>query len=255
MKIQLTFTKLQLKSIGIAAIIVVLIKSLPLLRYASYYYNIAVHELGHSLCAWLFGYISIPTFDFMYGGGVAYHFGRPLLLQITVFVIITALLWQINRYFKNKASVVLAAIWMVYLLIFISQGQDFFIVFMGQGGEIIAGFLLGWFALSHSRDSLDYKSVLYCLLALMIWWENFVFPLRLLFSHGYKTEYIIGKPNVESDLLRLAEMSGLPINFYAIVLFVLSLSAFYLLLKLSDTPFVNLKRLFSKLIKPGIKQS
>ena len=40
----------------------------PLLRSLIGYFVVLVHELGHAASGWLFGYPSLPAFDFTYGG-------------------------------------------------------------------------------------------------------------------------------------------------------------------------------------------
>src|SRR5690242_18266835 len=50
------------------------------------YMLVFFHELGHCITFWLFGYPSVPMFDFEYGGGMTYPvMGRLWPLQGVVF--------------------------------------------------------------------------------------------------------------------------------------------------------------------------
>ena len=56
------------------------------------YLTILIHELGHSFFGWIYGYPSIPSFDFTYGGGVACHLHRKI--EITYLTYALLILWD-----------------------------------------------------------------------------------------------------------------------------------------------------------------
>lgn len=51
-------------AIFIAALVV---SRVPFLKYLFSFFAILVHEMGYAFAGWLFGYPSIPSFDFFYG--------------------------------------------------------------------------------------------------------------------------------------------------------------------------------------------
>ncbi len=49
------------------------------------YMSIFFHEIGHTLFSWFYGYPTLPSFDFQYGGGMAWSFGgQQLIIQLGV---------------------------------------------------------------------------------------------------------------------------------------------------------------------------
>ncbi|OGV34361.1 MAG: hypothetical protein A2020_04760 [Lentisphaerae bacterium GWF2_45_14] len=60
------------------------------------YFAILIHELGHSFTCWIFGFFSVPAFDFTYGGGRA-----PMNID--------------HRYFFLVALVYLFFAWLIWL--------------------------------------------------------------------------------------------------------------------------------------------
>jgi hypothetical protein len=56
----------------------------PFLTYVFSYMITLVHEMGHAFFGWLYGYPSIPAFDFRYGGGVTSHQERVTILALGV---------------------------------------------------------------------------------------------------------------------------------------------------------------------------
>ena len=46
------------------------------LRWTLETFKTLVHEMGHAIFGWLFGYPSFPAFDVIWGGGVTIHTGR-----------------------------------------------------------------------------------------------------------------------------------------------------------------------------------
>lgn len=71
----------RLRLLGGGLIAAAIALALPFLSFVFSYLVILVHEFGHAATAWVFGYPSVPAFDFVYGGGVTIHEERswPLL--------------------------------------------------------------------------------------------------------------------------------------------------------------------------------
>ncbi|HBH26120.1 MAG TPA: hypothetical protein DDX54_01795 [Rhodospirillaceae bacterium] len=99
------------------------------------------HEVGHALFGWLFGYATLPMFDFAYGGGLALHAGRSWAL---FWAVAAALAWALVR-FRAYAVVAVpaAAALALQLLLGFTPAHETLITFMGHGFEVlVAAFFL-----------------------------------------------------------------------------------------------------------------
>lgn len=120
------------------------------------YVGVFFHELGHTLFYWLYGYVAVPTFDFVSGGGMTYQFGeRSWLLQGAVWLAlagVTALAWR-------RARILVLPLGMFATFIIATSLMDVHqdvIVFMGHGIEAaLAAFLLcrGYYNIWLSRPA------------------------------------------------------------------------------------------------------
>ncbi len=108
---------------------------LPFLRVLVGYFVVLAHELGHTLVGWLFGYPSIPAFDFTYGGGVTSHFERSPLVLLLVYAGFVALLWAFRRNALSLA--VVAGTAATYTALLLTSGSDIVMIAMGHGTELL----------------------------------------------------------------------------------------------------------------------
>ncbi|MGE4312923.1 MAG: hypothetical protein AB7E85_01465 [Pseudobdellovibrionaceae bacterium] len=100
------------------------------------------HELGHTLFLWLFGYFTLPSFDFVHGGGMAWYFGgQNIVILITVWAALAYGIWhfQFNRLVQAGLGLLLAI-----SLCFSFTDQYMSVAdFMGPAAEpLIAAFFL-----------------------------------------------------------------------------------------------------------------
>src|SRR5208282_4888190 len=88
-----------------------------------------VHEMGHAIFGWLFGYPSFPAFDVLYGGGVTLHFNRSTSLLILVYIGLAGLIYLYRR---NTASVIfLVSVILLHALCSLTDVNSIIILFMG----------------------------------------------------------------------------------------------------------------------------
>ncbi len=123
---------------GVAAAVASLV---PFTRFVFGYLVVLVHELGHAVAGWAFGYPSIPAFDFMYGGGVTIHPGRSagLLVLLACGWIALAVWVRENRRLLFAVSGG-AAIW---ALLAATPAHEIVEIAMGHGAELaVAGIFL-----------------------------------------------------------------------------------------------------------------
>jgi len=131
---------------GLAAAVVVCV--VPFLSFALSYLVILVHELGHALLGWIFGYPSIPAFDFTYGGGVAVHEERKLLLVVALYAAWIAGAWCARG--RPRLLAAIAVGFVLWNLVAYTRCHRIAILLAGHGAELaIAGVFLhraigGW---------------------------------------------------------------------------------------------------------------
>lgn len=123
------------KALGLGLGLALLTEYFSFLRVLVGYFVVLVHELGHTLVGWLFGYPSIPAFDFAYGGGVTSHTEQSAFLLMFVYGLLAFLLWAFRG---NRVSFALvAAASAGYTLLLVTDGADIVMIAMGHGAELV----------------------------------------------------------------------------------------------------------------------
>ena len=118
-------------------VLAAVVLAMPFLRFVFSYLGILVHETGHTVAAWLFGYPAIPAFDFQYGGGVSIYQTRnlgvlALLALLAAWALYTA--WQLPRWRRVVGTVL--GLW---LLLALTPLHEVVILTMGHGFELVIG--------------------------------------------------------------------------------------------------------------------
>jgi len=206
-------------SVAGGALLAVIVLLLPRLDFIFQTFITLVHELGHALFGWLFGYPSIPAFDFMYGGGVTMHQQRALPLVYSVLALL-ALAGVIYRH-NLRTLAVLAGSALLYALCAFTRIHEVLNLFMGHGTElIIAGIFLyrgfSGFAVIHAVER-----PLYAFLGFFVLFSDLRFAWRLITDpvHRYLYEEAKGGGHW-MDFSRIAE-EYLRVDLSAVALFFL----------------------------------
>jgi hypothetical protein len=157
---------------GLAA----LMQLIPALEVMIGYFLVLVHELGHALAGWLFGYPSVPAFDFTYGGGVTAHQSQKKILVLVVFGLLAALFWAFRRNRTSQVLVVVLALAYGYALA--TSWHEIVMIAMGHGAELLFASLFLNRALSGRACTYEIERPLYA-------WIGFYIILHdLRFSYG-----------------------------------------------------------------------
>ncbi len=82
-----------IRALGIGAVLAGVVSALPFARFVFSYLIVLIHELGHALCYWFFGYPAVPAFDFVHGGGITVHQERSVALLLLAWALLGGLLW------------------------------------------------------------------------------------------------------------------------------------------------------------------
>jgi hypothetical protein len=176
-----------LTSFVIGGGIAISVLSMPWLSSLFYPLITIIHELGHATTSWIFGYPSIPAFDFSYGGGVTINLQRRTALLALVYIIFVALL----RYFqRNRLSLVLLSAGLaLYTLFAFTRLHEAAILFMGHGFELIISGIFIYRALSGRSVINAAERPLYGFVGIFIVLYDIRFSYRLMTSANYRSDY------------------------------------------------------------------
>jgi hypothetical protein len=150
-----------------------------------------VHEMGHAIFGWLFGYPSFPAFDLIWGGGVTVHTGRSTVLCILIYAGFAWLFWL---YRKNRGTLILlAALVILYSVAAFTSIHSVLILFMGHGTELV---IAGWFiyrSLSGRAVIHAAERPLYGIIGFFIVFSNISMAYKLLTNVYYREDYLSAK--------------------------------------------------------------
>lgn len=196
------------------------------------------HELGHAVVYWAFGYVAIPAFDFLWGGGVTAAMARPGLLMLGAHVALAALLywlWTSHRAFFVPA----VAFGMLYLVFFWTDGHQ---TLVGLAGHLATLTLAGVFLYRAWRGALgdrplgELERALYVASGLFVYGQELAFAWGLVTSEDARLLYR-HSPKGINDLIAVSYDLGLSqLATYRLYLFVSLLAPILLLLVLKLRP-------------------
>jgi hypothetical protein len=165
---------------------------------------VIVHELGHTATGWIFGYPSLPAFDFTYGGGLTTSSGRATVVLIFIYIVFVVLLFACRH--MRWGLVFLAALMLAYTLIAFTSVHKVIIVAMGHGAELIISTIFLYRAISGSAIVHSVERPLYAFSGFFIQFMDIRFAYRLVTSPYYQLEYEDAKGGGHwMDFSRLAE--------------------------------------------------
>ena len=199
------------------------------LRWTLETFKTLVHEMGHAVFGWLFGYPSFPAFDVMWGGGVTLYTGRSTILCILIYVGFAGLFWV---YKKNRATlIVLAALVILYSVAALTSIHSVLIVFMGHGTELVIAGLFIYRSLSGRAVIHAVERPLYGIIGFFIAFSNISMAHKLLTNVYYREDYLNAKGGdmdmdfsvIASDYLH-SDMTSVVIVFFICCLLCLALS-------------------------------
>lgn len=204
-------------SLAVGFALAVLTQVFPLLEMLVGYFVVLVHEMGHALAGWLFGYPSLPAFDFTYGGGVTTHAGqqsRFIVFAVMSALAVLALAFRHNRW---TLSLVIATAGLYAALAF-STAHEAVIVAFGHGGELVFAFVFLQRAFTGSACSLPAERPLYAWLGFHVVLHNLAFAWGLATSALARQQYADAKGGGHwMDFSRLAhEHLGVSLEAIAI---------------------------------------
>lgn len=175
----------------------------PFARYVFQAFLTLVHELGHAAAGWIFGYPSIPAFDFTYGGGVTIHQDRSQWLLGLAYLLLFGALFRLRQ--RPRAFWWTAAALVCYALLAHTAAHDLLIVAMGHGFELLFAGIFLYRAISGRGCIYAAERPLYAFVSFFILLSDLYFAHRLHNSPTFRSEYRSAKGGGDwMDFSRLA---------------------------------------------------
>lgn len=212
------------RAIAIGAMLVVGVFCVPFLTFVLSPLLIMVHELGHTATNWIFGYPAIPALDFMFGGGITLQSEQRV--PLIVGLIYAGFGFLLYRYWQHVAlSRIFLAMAIAYTLCITTPLQNFLIVTMGHGFELIFAGIFLHRAVSGAACRNALERPIYALLGLYFVIYNLRFSWGLLFNEEQRAIYEQGKGDIlDHDLVRVArDYLHLPLSMVVVIMLVCTL--------------------------------
>ena len=198
---------------GLAA----LTQVVPFLEMLVGYFVVLVHEMGHAIAGWLFGYPSLPAFDFTYGGGVTSHAGAQSQLIVWLVLGTLAFLGWVFRGNRLTVSAV-AVVTVIYAALAFTPAHHAFIVAFGHGAELVFAFVFLQRAFTGNACQLPAERPLYAWLGFHVVLHDVFFAWGLATSALSRQQYADAKGGGHwMDFSRLAnEHMGVSLETIAV---------------------------------------
>jgi hypothetical protein len=169
-----------------------------------------LHEIGHAIAYWAFGYPAVPSFDFIFGGGITLALGRAPIIFGLLYGAVAYLAWLYRH--NQNTLIVLGSLTLGQMLLLLVGWDQVVIIAMGHLFEIGAVFICLYFALGKYFCRGFGEQTLYSMLASFSLLENLSFFGQLVTSETFRISYRVGKGGLlDHDLVRLSQ-DFLPLN-------------------------------------------
>jgi hypothetical protein len=193
-------------ALGVGALLAACTLASPLASYVFSYFTVLVHEMGHALVGWLYGYPSIPAFDFVYGGGVTSYAERVVILPLAVQLALLWLAWIFRGNPVSRALVLGGAAF--YGLTAWTPAHEPVITAMGHGTELVIAGIFLHRALSGRACHHRAERLVYAFVGWFVTFENLHFAYHLMTSSFHREVYEAAKGGGHwMDFSVLAEQS------------------------------------------------
>jgi hypothetical protein len=185
-------------------------------------FSTLVHEMGHAIFGWTFGYPSLPAFDLVWGGGVTVHIDRSPILLVIIYLLLAGLIFLYRR--NTAAVVTIAVIAAVHLFCTLTKYHVLIMIAMGHGTELLIGGLFIYRSLS-GRAIIHYaERPLYAIIGFFMVFSNLAMSYRLLTSWYERGAYAGAKgAHMEMDFVRIArDLLNWKLSSVALLFFILA---------------------------------
>lgn len=208
------------QALVVGAVLAGFIYAVPFTRFVLSYLAILVHEIGHAAVGTMFGYPSLPSFDFLYGGGITLYFGRSTALLILVGACWALLIYWL-RHWRGWMVLTIAAA-AVWLLLASTDLHDLALNASGHGAELVFG-VFAFTKVFSGNVRVSAERWLYAMCGSFVVLSAWVFALRLMENEKARAEYGAAKGGGHwMDMSRLARNMDLDLTQVAVIYWLLS---------------------------------
>lgn len=188
--------------IGAAAAILSLLFFWPAFIFG--HLSIAIHEFGHAAAGWLFGYFSIPAYDFIFGGGITISSERIWLIVAVVYALFGAAAWYVRGH--PPLLVALGVTIAFYTFLLLTSWHEAIIVGIGHGCELIFGGIFLYRAVGNRTIMTAAERPIYAFLGFFLLIYNGWLAWRLAADASFRRAYSSAKGELlVMDYSRLAD--------------------------------------------------
>jgi hypothetical protein len=212
------------KAAAIGFVMALALTYFPFLSFILSPLTTMVHEIGHTVVLWLFGYSAIPAFDFTHGGGVTMSDLERSSLIVWAWVLGWLMLawWQRER---TGVLIALGGVGLLYFLMYNKTGETLAVTLGGHAGEILFAALFLYRGLTGWGCKVAAERPLYAFLAFMIIFSGLRLGGSLLGNTTEKFFYLQGKGGIDNDLVTGAQILSWRLEGIARALIAFSLLA------------------------------
>lgn len=207
--------------IGLAAAIVSLLFFWPLFIFG--HLSIAIHEFGHAAAGWIFGYFSIPSFDFVFGGGITISSERIWLIVAIVYFLFALAAWFVRDH--KPLLAVLGATVVIYTALMLTSWHEALIIGIGHGMELIFGGIFLYRAFGNRTIMAAVERPIYAFLGFFLLIYNGWLAWRLMTEVSFRQSYLSAKGELLAmDYTRLAyDYWNVSLKTVALIFFILTI--------------------------------
>lgn len=175
------------QAIGIGFLLAIILRSFAILRILFHGFQVIVHEIGHAIAHWLFGYPAIPAVNILYGGGITISLGQSPLVLGLIYGCFAFFLYHFR--YSRRRFILLVGFVGIYTFFLLTPLSKILMIFMGHGMELIAIVICLYFAIGGYFCRLDIERPLYAMLGFFLLfsdWENF---REIIFNPDFRDFY------------------------------------------------------------------
>jgi hypothetical protein len=163
-----------------------------------------IHELGHTLFAWSYGYQAVPAFDFSEGGGVSLiPEERSIPIVVGVYLVLAILLWRVRRHPPTVIALLLMGLG--HSLVMWSSWHQGVILAMGHGMELVFAAVFLYRAMTGTTLLQADERPAYAMVGFLILLNRVSFFHKLATDGDFQAWYLDGKSYADNDLVQIAD--------------------------------------------------
>ncbi len=214
-------------SLSAGFVLTIIVYQYQFIDYIFRTFIVLIHELGHAMAAWLFGSFAIPSFDFVYGGGVTHIYEQNQMFLYFIYAMFLLAAIKLNRNFL-ACVLILALTGVHYYINTHPPYGEVFHVFMGKGAETIFASIFLYRAISNDAIVTPLERPLYAFIAFYTYAHGVMFSYKLINDTSFCNWYLEGKGGITNDFVRISNQLSMPLNEVAFYYFLYGVTFFVL---------------------------